>query len=199
MPDDQGLDAQKQTGDQQGQDQPVTTQQPVNGDTQQGSIDTLPSWAQEMIRELRDESAQRRLALKNQEEEARKREQQRLAEQGQFKELAETRLAEIGKLQPYQERAETLESILRKSNETRVAKIRQDLRDLVPTDYAPEVLSDWLDRNWERLTVKPAPDLDAGAGGTGNGNAPVKLTEEEKQIAAQFGMTPEQYAAQKAR
>jgi len=184
-----------QPAEQQGQAQPTTA---ANNGEQRGSIDTLPTWAQEMIRELRDEAAQRRLALKSQEEESRKRDQARLAEEGKWKELAETRFSELSKLQPYQERAETLEGIIRKSNETRIARIREELRGLVPTEYAPEKLSSWLDTNWERLTTKPAPDLDAGAGGSG-GTTPVRLTEEERQMAARFGMTPEQYAITKAR
>lgn len=161
------------------------------------SIDDLPSWAQDMIRGLRDEAASRRVALKQHEEQARQREQQRLAEQGQWKELAESRAAELNELQPYRERAEALESMLRDSNKSRIDTIPEDMRALVPTDYAPEKLASWLDANMMRLTKPIAPKLDGGA--AGGSASTVTLTDEEKQVARATGMSLEDYAKYKQR
>ena len=161
------------------------------------SVDDLPSWAQDMIRGLRDEAASRRVALKKHEEEARQREQQRLAEQGQWKELAESRAKELSDLQPYRDRAEALETMLRDSNKHRIEQIPEDMRALVPTDYAPEKLASWLDANISRLTKPIAPRLDGGATG-GSGNT-VTLTDEEKQVARATGMSLEDYAKYKQR
>ena len=166
-----------------------------NGDNGNNRIEDLPEWAQDLIRQTRDEAAQRRIALKQQQEDARKREQARLAEEGKWKDLAETREQELAEVKPFQERAEALEKMIRKSNEARIEKVREDMRGLIPTDYAPEKLSSWLDTNWERLVAQPAPNIDAGAGG-GSGQS-VKLTVDEQAMAKAWDMTPEQYIAHK--
>lgn len=161
-----------------------------------GRIEDLPSWAQDEIKKLRNESAQRRVKLNELEEQERsfaRREQARLAEEGKFKELAESRAAELAKLQPYQQRAEALETMIRESNTRRIEQVREDMRTLIPTDYPPEKLSGWLDANWTRLMPRQAPETDAGAGGAGGSGKSVTLTAEEKAMAAKTGMTEEQY------
>ena len=186
MPDD--MDMTQDDGQHEAAPEPVETN---------NSVDDLPSWAQDMIRGLRDEAASRRVALKKHEEEARQREQQRLAEQGQWKELAESRAKELSDLQPYRDRAEALETMLRDSNRHRIEQIPEDMRALVPTDYAPEKLASWLDANISRLTKPIAPRLDGGASG-GSGST-VTLTDEEKQVARATGMSLEDYAKYKER
>jgi hypothetical protein len=186
MPDD--MDMTQNDGQHEAAPEPVETN---------NSVDDLPSWAQDMIRGLRDEAASRRVALKKHEEEARQREQQRLAEQGQWKELAESRAKELSDLQPYRDRAEALETMLRDSNKHRIEQIPEDMRALVPTDYAPEKLASWLDANISRLTKPIAPRLDGGASG-GSGST-VTLTDEEKQVARATGMSLEDYAKYKER
>jgi phage I-like protein len=186
MPDE--MDMTQDDGQHEAAPEPVETN---------NSVDDLPSWAQDMIRGLRDEAASRRVALKKHEEEARQREQQRLAEQGQWKELAESRAKELSDLQPYRDRAEALETMLRDSNKHRIEQIPEDMRALVPTDYAPEKLASWLDANISRLTKPIAPRLDGGASG-GSGST-VTLTDEEKQVARATGMSLEDYAKYKER
>lgn len=161
------------------------------------SVDSLPDWAQEMIRSLREEAASRRVALKRQEEANRDREQKRLAEEGKWRELADSRERELASLQPYKERAESLETMLRDSNNLRIARIPEDMRTLVPTDYAPEQLSNWLDTNADRLAKPFAPRLDGGA--ASGGASAVQLTEEEKQVARATGLSLEEYAKYKLR
>jgi hypothetical protein len=163
-----------------------------------GKVDlsTLPPVVQEYIKELRQESAARRKELESFRSEASQREQQRLKEEGRWKELAEKLQAEKAQLLPYEERAQTLEKKIRGSNEARITRVPEEMRTLIPTDYPPERLSEWLDANWERLSIKPAPDLDAGAGG-GSGGKHVTLTDDERQLARKMGLTEEQYIASK--
>lgn len=165
-------------------------------DESSGRIDDLPPWAVEMIRELREESKARRIALRQREDQDREAEQRRLAETGQWQTLAEERLTEIESLARYRERAEMLEARIRESNEQRVARIPEQWRSVVPTDYTPEALASWLDLNLTRLTRPVAPSLDGGASA---GTSQVTLTDEEKQIARKAGMTLDDYASAKAR
>ncbi len=173
----------------------------LDADIREGSdnhaVDDLPSWAQDMIRSLRDEAASRRVALKQHEAESRKREQQRLAEEGKWRELAESRADELSNLAPYRERAEKLESMLMDSNTQRIEQIPESMRTLIPSDYAPEQLARWLDANLSHLTRPTAPKLDGGTAG-GGGNA-ITLTEDEKQVARATGISFEEYAKQKQR
>jgi len=178
----------------------------AEGGTQQ-DLSGLPEWAQKRFADLEarltdvnKESAGRRHRL-NELETAMKSlsesQQKRLAEQGNYEELARQRAAEVEILKPYEERAKTLEGIIRASNDARIGQVREDLRALVPGDYAPEKLATWLDANWQRLTAKIAPDLDAGAGAAGRKAA--SLSDEERTAARRFGMTDEQYLAAKAK
>lgn len=124
-----------------------------------------------------------------------KAQKKQLEEQGNFKELAQQREAEVQALTPYKERAATLEQIIRESNEARVAKIPETMRALVPIDYAPERLQSWLNANETLLTKPPAPNFDAGAGGTQSGQG-VQLTSGQKAMAKAMGMSEADYAKQ---
>lgn len=159
-------------------------------DQQQGKIEDLPTWAQSLVKELRDEAASRRLALKKQEEDNAKATQARLAEEGKWKELAEARAAEAAKLQPYQERASALEKIISANNAQMIQQIPEQMRGIVPP-LAAEALNEWLVKNLPLLQRKAAPDLDAGAGQGGSGVKP--LTDEDRFAMKVGGMTEEQY------
>jgi len=168
---------------------------PPDGGSEQGQIEDLPQWAQKMIRETRKESAARRVALTNAENAARQREQQALADQGNYKILAEQRGLEVAGLTPYKVRVDDLEALIRAGNEARIKQVPEALRTMIPAKYAPEELSAWLDANMLNLQPRRAPDLDAGAGGAGK--AAVPLTDAERGVAARMGLTPEQYAKHK--
>lgn len=167
----------------------------------QNDVSGLPEWAQKRFADLEarlsdvnKESASRRHRLAELETTLKglsESQQKRLAEQGNYEELARQRAAEVETLKPYEERAKALEGIIRASNEARIGQVREDLRALVPGDYAPEKLATWLDANWQRLTAKIAPDLDAGAGAASR--KAVSLSEDERATARRFGMTDEQY------
>lgn len=133
-------------------------------------------------------------------EKLRKEEQERLAAQGNWQEIAERRQKEADELKPYQERAKQLEERLRAINETRIQQIPEAMRDLVPADeLPPERLAEWLDKHGSKLMRPIAPQTDAGAGAGAGGGSAVSLTEDERLIAKQMGMTDEDYAKYKKR
>ncbi len=180
--DNNGLDAQKQQ----------------TGDSGAGEIDlsTLPESVQTYIRSLRGEAAEKRKKLQALEAQMSEAEQKRLAEQGKWKELAEAREAELNKVKPYQTRAEALEARINANNKTRVERIPEHFRSLIP-QLSPEDLATWLDANEAILTKPQAPDLNQGAGGSGGGNIAPQLTAEELAIAKGMGVSPEDFAKYK--
>lgn len=117
-----------------------------------------------------------------------------LEEQGNFRALAEQHAAEVARLKPIEERAATLEKIIRESNDARIKNVPEQMRDLIPSDYPPEKLQTWLNANESKLVQPPPPRYDAGAGANGSTAPNVNsLTAEEKQVAQMMNMTPEQY------
>jgi hypothetical protein len=156
------------------------------------TVDSLPEWAQKIIKDTREESKQRRIALENAEKEKQRLENERLQEQGKYKEISEKQAAELTPLKVQAERAALLETAITENNDKRVSRIPETHRGLVPADYTPEKLSKWLDAN-EALLIKPtAPQTDAGAQGTPTNNAP-KLNAEEQTYARMAGMSDEEY------
>lgn len=174
-----------------GSDTQTDTEQEVNED----DFSAFPEAAQREIRKLRAEAADRRKRLATFEAETRTREQKRLEEEGKFRELAQSRASEIEALSPYKERVVALEDRLKKQNDTRIAKIPDAMRKIVPTDYSVDRLSEWLDANEGVLTTRPAPDLNAGAGA--GGQKTMTLTEDELLAAKKLGVKPEDYAKNK--
>lgn len=168
-------------------------------------FDALPDNVQQYIHGLRQESGKYRLgkkemALKLAEtenkmsnlEEARKVELER---EGNFQELNRTQELELTDLRIKAEKAERLEKVMIANNETELAKIPEHLRELYP-DGTPEQQSTWLRKAVSKLTAPLIPDLDGGAGGQSRGQrTTVKLSNEEKAIAANMRMTEEEYQA----
>jgi hypothetical protein len=151
----------------------------------------LPAWAQRIIKETRDEAKQRRLDLKKLEDQKREEETKRLEEEGKWKTLAEKHAAEIETLKPTAERLTLLEQKMQATNEVRVKRIPEAMRSVIPTDYDPIKLSDWLDKNEGLLTTPSAPTGDGGQ--RGDGKKPDTLTPDELAMAKRMGLTPEQY------
>lgn len=128
--------------------------------------------------------------------------QKRLAEQGNFQELAQQRAAEVETLKPIAQRAAELEKMFRAGNESRIKEIPDSKQNLVKPlmdVLPPEKLHEYLNANPDLFVKTPAPNYDAGAGaGVGGGSGTAKLTAEEVETAKKFGLTPEEYAKAKA-
>jgi hypothetical protein len=129
----------------------------------------------------------------------------RLAEQGNFQELAQQRAAEVEALKPVAERAAALEKVIRASNEARMVNIPDNKKNLVAPlidVLPPEKLQEYLNANPDLFVKEPAADYDAGAGAGGrggNGSGTPKLTAEEIETAKRSGMKPDEYAKAKAK
>jgi len=123
----------------------------------------------------------------------------KLAQDGNFRELASQRAAEVEKLRPSAERAEALDKVIRDINDARIKALPETVRALVPTDYPPEKLMNWLTANENLLKAPPQPDFDAGAGGggRGKGSSAPDMTAEEIEFAKAAGISVERYAEMK--
>lgn len=160
------------------------------------TVDSLPVFAQKIIKDLREENKQRRKAVEDAEKERTRIETERLQEQGKFKELFEGANKELEPLKQAAERATVLEAAITAHNEKRITRIPENMRTVVPSDYTPEKLSEWLDKN-EAILAKPtAPQTDAGAQGTPANSLP-KLTPEEQTMARALKMSDEEYVKYK--
>lgn len=161
---------------------PPADQKPPEGD----GLESLPESWQAKIKELRKEAEQNRLRRKELEDaqaaaEAKrlKDEQDKLAEQGQWKSLAEQRQIEIDALKAKAALADDFLKDIQERNTARVAKLPESAQKLIPQGLEPRGLSQWLDAA-EETFAKPVPaDLDSGR--TGNrGNAPVDYSQYNK-------------------
>lgn len=162
----------------------------------------LPDEVQSYIRSLRDENAKWRIEKRRAEEAAREAEEKRLEEQQRWQELAEKREAKIKELEPKAERVLSAFDALIESRLKRIpADLRKTLVDPVRASMDSVTFVEWLDANEERLSLRPAPNLEAGAGApTSRGNAgDASLTDVERRIAQQMGVDPAKIARQKAK
>lgn len=126
------------------------------------------------------------------------KERERLQQQGEWQQIAENERKRAADLAAKAQRAEALEKAINDANKARMERVPESMRTLIPVDYPPDRLQVWLDANWERLTAKPAPDLDAGAG-RGSGGAAVTVSEADRAAAALaaaqgYKITPEDVA-----
>lgn len=116
-----------------------------------------------------------------------------LEEQGNYKTLAEQHAAEIARLKPFEEQATVYGQIIRSSNDARIKEIPEQYRTMIPKDYSPEKLQEWLNANAALLVKQPAPSYDAGAGANGGGARQPELSASEMDIAKRMGLTAQQY------
>lgn len=122
----------------------------------------------------------------------------KLEQEGNFKELAAQRAAEIEALKPSAARAAELDKLIRDLNEARIKQVPETMRSIVPTDYPPEKLQAWLVANEPLLKSVPPPDFDAGKGTSGQGKSTATaLSAEELAMAKLVGVPPEDFAKQK--
>jgi len=152
-----GQDAQQPGGE----TQPETTQS--SGRTE---ISALPADIQDYIRTLRKEAEDNRKALKQFETEQQQRQAAELEQQQKFKELADQRAQQISELQPYQERAQQMEQTLQAVLDAQLSELSTAAQNAVKAiPGGAQAQLDWLAANRALITVKPAPEMDAGARG----------------------------------
>lgn len=156
-------------------------------------FNSLPKEAQDEILALRKEAKANRQKASAAELAAQQAEETRLADEKKWQQLAEKRAADLEALKPIKEQYEALQEAAKASNEKRIKQLPENVRSLVPTDYDPLKLRDWLDNAAPLLTQPRAPNLNPGTQGDG-GTALPTLTAEQMEYAQLAGMKPEDYA-----
>lgn len=94
-----------------------------------GGIETLPEWAQKLIREVRTEAASHRTALRDAERTAKAAEEARLAEQGEYKKLAEDRAKRVAELEPAAQEVEALRAKVEQFEKATLARIAAEIAE----------------------------------------------------------------------
>lgn len=192
MSDDNGLKPQTEETPQDGKG---ATQDDARSDWFKG----LPPEVQRYIDDLRGENAKWRVEKKRAEDNARKDAEKRMAEQEQWRELAEARAAKLAEVEPKAERAlAAFEALI----DARLKRIPADVRkrtvEPIRTNMDSVAFVEWLDANEDLLTLRPAPNLEPGAGAPTSGKTTSALTADEITMAKALHMSPEQYAKRKA-
>jgi len=185
-----------------------TNEQPQDGDPtgaattagakQHGEwMTALPAEAQRYIEELRTENAKWRVEKKRAEDNAHKAEEKRLLENQQWKELADVRGQKLGELEPKQERLMAAFEALIEGRLKRIpADVRKRMVDPIRANMDSAAFVEWLDANEDMLTLKQAPNLEAGAGQT-RGGPTADLTPDEIAMAKRMGIPLESMAREK--
>ena len=117
--------------------------------------------------------------------------EQRLAEQNEWKTLAEQRAAEIAELKPLAGRVKEISEALEATVAARIERLPEDVRGLVPDFGDPRKTLDWLNANESKLIRPLAPAMDAGARGDGGSTT---MNDIEREVARRLNLTPEQFA-----
>jgi hypothetical protein len=179
------------------------TDKPQGGDERASQGDAKQALSQAdllaKIDELEKDNRKYRQERKAQETATKQQQEQQLADQEKWKELAESRGAELLKLQPVAEQHEAITAAFNASLDNRLKQIPDDVRkktvDPVRATMTPAAFSNWLDANLDILRSRQAPPLDGGAGTSASGTA-VVITQEIAQLARYAGMKPEDYIKQ---
>ena len=118
---------------------PAALATPPNGATPDGNpaqpetVESLPEWAQKLVRDLRKENEKRRQAAANELQQA---EEKRLADEQKWQELAAKREQERDELKPYRDRYEALAAQQRAALMAEVAKWPAEVKALLPGEDA---------------------------------------------------------------
>jgi hypothetical protein len=124
-----------------------------------------------------------------------------LAKNQEWQKLAEQYKAELDSKTSVEAEAKRYRDRLEADNQARIERIPENKRSLIPEYDDPVKMGAWLTANeaeWGTVAKPIAPNLGGGAGG--NVKTPDhKLTAMELEYAKAAGVSPEQYAIQKAR
>lgn len=107
------------------------------------TVASLPEWAQKMVADLRQENANRR---KHEQEAKAKAEEDKLAAERKWQELAEQRGQEIAALKTTAERYTALSGQLRTQVEAEIAQWPDEVKGLKPAGDDAEGLIDWANK-----------------------------------------------------
>jgi len=134
-------------------------------------------------------------ALKTLERKVAKESEDRLVEDKKWQELAEKRAEQLDALKPIVDEIDASKQVLEDLLAAQMADIPEEMQGLVPDELTTRQKLAWIAKN-KTLLMKPVAASDIGGGNRG-GNKPIntKLTQEEKDTAASFGMAETEYDA----
>lgn len=124
------------------------------------------------------------------------REKEALKAKEDWKALYEGAQAEIAALKPIAARVEGQDKTMQSLLDAQMATIPEARRVLIPESLSVSEKLDYIAKTRNLLAAPVPPDLGAGKRGGGE-EKKVNLTTEEIAMAKSFGMSPEQYQAQK--
>jgi len=107
------------------------------------SVASLPEWAQKMVSDLRQENANRR---KREQEAKVKADEDKLAAERKWQELAEQRGQEIAALKTTAERYTVLSGQLRTQVEAEIAQWPDEVKGLKPAGDDVEAIVEWVEK-----------------------------------------------------
>ena len=143
-------------------DQPKPAETPVPAQAAE-RVEDLPDWAKREILDLRRESQAQRKARQEAEAAAAQAEEQRLADERKFEELADKRAAKIAELEPLAEKYAALAAKLSADLEAEIAKLPAEVQAMRPTGADLDDLIEWTERARTLATKMQAANA-AGAG-----------------------------------
>lgn len=117
-----------------------------------------------------------------------------LAEQGNWKAIAEKAQKDLEAVQSKASQVDVYEKTLKETLAAELSTIPEELRGLVPAELNTSQQLGWLSRNKATLMKPVVGDIGSGRKGGGKPEQTVKLTPEQEQLAKSFGFTPEEYA-----
>ncbi len=144
------------------------------------TVESLPAFAQKMIKELRDENKKRREAL---DEAKRKAEEDKLAETQQWQTLAEKRAAELSEAQAKIAALDAVSARVMSSAEAEIEKWPAEIKALRPAEANAAALLDWIDTARPLVAKLTAPPPAPGAGPTPKPSSAGNLSADLRQRA----------------
>lgn len=145
MEDKQPQEGTTPTGQAPAANEPKTTTT-TQADQAPASVDALPDWAKSLIAELRNENAAHRKAKQKADDEAKAAEEQRLAAEKQFEQLANQRAARVAELEPIAERYNALAAKLTADLESQIEKLPAEIKQMKPANADLDDLIDWAEK-----------------------------------------------------
>jgi hypothetical protein len=180
-----------QAGDTPAADIPNTPPAPPDA----APVDGTTDWLTRELKEARKEAAKYRTKARDLEKAAETAQRKQLEEQGNWQKLYEQAKADLESIQTEASQSTAYKQAFEAVLQARIASIPEVNRGLIPTDYDPIKLSNWLDANWERLGARRFPNLDAGAGGRDGASSGAKpLTAEAMALAKKLNIDPAKLA-----
>lgn len=159
---------------------------PVDGADETPKTELSPEELRKALADARKEAAAHRRKLRDFEAAQQTAEEKRLAEQGEFKTLAEKRAAEAAQARLEAEGLTPYKKAFEAMLEARIKAIPDTHKSLIPKGMSPIQLSEWLDTNWALLTQRAAPNLDGGAGGGATKGSQIGTKEHAERVRKQF-------------